>query len=431
MPNPPLGPKGVAHARAAERAVTETAGSAASFRASRSSGVLMIVENLPVPFDRRVWQEALALKAAGYRVHVICPKGGQHTRTHERLEGIDIWRHPLPLEARGPVGFLVEYVSALFFQTLLAWWVFVTRGFKVVHVANPPDLMVLVAAPFKLLGRKMIFDHHDLMPELFYEKFKSRGLAHRMTLVFERLTMRLADAVISTNASYRDIAIRRNGKRPDAVFVVRSGPDVRRFKLTEPDQAIRARARHIVGYVGIMGSQDGVDDLLRIIALYRRDMGFDDTHFVLIGDGPERPSLERLAEELGIAESVTFAGYLRGDALNRVLSTIDIGVVPDPCNDYTTKCTMNKVMEYMAMGKPLVQSDLVEGRVSAEDAALYVKNGDFHDFARKMRTLLEDGELRRQMGEYGYRRLVDHLQWSNEVPQLLAAYRYIGVVLPS
>jgi len=388
--------------------------------------VLMIVENLPVPFDRRVWQEARTLRDAGYEVSVICPKGRQYTASRETVDGIAIHRHPLP-EARGALGFFVEYALALVFQTLLAWRLFLTRGFDVIHAANPPDLTFLVAAPFKLFGVKYIFDHHDIMPELFEEKFKRRGFGHAAMLLTERLSMRTADAVISTNESYRQIAIERGGKDPGSVFVVRSGPDISRFKPTDPDPAIRAKATYIVGYVGIMGSQDGVDDLLRIIAHTVHDLGATDTHFLLIGDGPERPGLEAMARDLGIADHVTFTGYLRGDDLNRALSSIDLGVCPDPCNAYTTRCTMNKVMEYMAMKTPLVQFDLIDGRRSAEDAAAYAADGDLMDFARQIRALLDDPERRRAMAERGYHRITTRLQWRNEVPSLLAAYRHIGL----
>lgn len=290
--------------------------------------VVMIVENLPVPFDRRVWQEARALKQAGHDVSVICPKGRQYTESRETLEGIEIYRHPLPTEAQGALGFIAEYGAALFFQTLLAWRILLTRGIDVIHAANPPDLIVLVAAPLRLFGVKFIFDHHDLVPELFYEKFRRRGIGQKVMFFFEKLTMKLADAVISTNESYRQIAIERGGKSPESVFIVRSGPDVSRFKPTNPDPAIREKARFIVGYVGIMGSQDGVDDLLRSIRHYVHDLGHGDTHFVLIGDGPERKDLMALAGELEIAPHVTFTGYLRGEDLNRALSSIDIGSVP-------------------------------------------------------------------------------------------------------
>lgn len=393
----------------------------------RGRRVLKIVENLPVPFDRRVWQEARALRDAGYSVSVICPKGRQYTESFEEIEGIAIYRHPLPTEARGALGFVLEYAAALLFQTLLAWRVFFTRGFDVIHAANPPDLIFLVAAPFKLLGRKFIFDHHDLTPELYYEKFGRRDVGHRMMQLTEKLSMKLADAVISTNESYKQIAVERGGKSPESVFIVRSGPDVSRFKPSEPEPEIRAKATYIAGYVGIMGSQDGVDDLLRIVRHYVQDLGHTDTHFLLIGDGPERESLMALAEELGIAPYVTFTGYLRGEALNRALSSIDIGLCPDPCNDYTSKCTMNKVMEYMAMGKALVQFDLVEGRRSALDAAVYAENGDLLDFARQTRRLLVDETMRHEKAVYGYHRMMSHLQWTNEVPKLLAAYRHAGL----
>lgn len=388
--------------------------------------VLMIVENLPVPFDRRVWQEALALKDAGHQVSVICPKGRDYTAEFEELQGIAIYRHDLPLEARGAFAYFLEYGAALFHQTRLAWKVFLGPGFDVIHAANPPDLIFLVAAPFKLFGRKFLFDHHDLMPELYVEKFGHKGFGYRVMRALEWATFKLADAVISTNASYRQIATERGGKPPERVFIVRSGPDITKFKPTEPDPALRAKAPYLVGYVGIMGNQDNIDDLLRIIRIYTQDMGHKDTHFVLIGDGPERQALQKLAVDWGIGDHVTFTGYLRGEALNRALSSIDVGVCPDACNEYTTKCTMNKVMEYMAMGKPLVQFDLIEGRRSAEEAAVYASNGDFQDFAQKIRTLIDDAALRQEKAAYGKERLLRHLQWSNELPQLHAAYRALG-----
>lgn len=389
--------------------------------------VLMIVENLPVPFDRRVWQEARALRDAGYQVSVICPKDKKCTASYEELEDITIYRHPLPVQAKGVAGFFAEYGAALFHQTRLAWRLFLTRGFDVIHAANPPDLVFLVAAPFKLFGCRFVFDHHDLVPELFVEKFKRKGIGHRIMMGLERLTFALADVVISTNASYRDIALGRGHMTAERVFVVRSGPDIARFKPVAPCAEIRERAKFIVGYVGIMGNQDGVDDLLSIIWIYVYELGYADTHFLLIGDGPEYPALVARCHALQLTGVVSFTGYLRGEALNEALSSIDVGVCPDPCNDYTTKCTMNKVMEYMAMGKALVQFDLVEGRRSAEDAAVYARPGDFHDFARRIRSLLDDEVLRTAKGQYGYQRLIQRLQWRNEVPQLLAAYRAIGL----
>ncbi|MDR3515071.1 MAG: glycosyltransferase family 4 protein [Azospirillaceae bacterium] len=389
--------------------------------------VLMVVENLPVPFDRRVWQEALALRDFGCDVSVICPKDKNNTSSYEVLDGITIYRHRLPVQAKGAAGFVLEYGAALFYQTYLAWRVFLTRGFDVIHAANPPDLVFLVAAPFKLFGRKFVFDHHDLVPELFVEKFKRKGIGYAVMLAMERLTFALADVVISTNASYRKVAIDRGHMAPDQVFVVRSGPDITRFKPVEPSAEIRARGKYIVGYIGIMGSQDGVDDLLDIIHLYVHDLGFVDTHFLLIGDGPEHQTLEARCQSLGLSPFVTFTGYLRGAALNQALSSIDIGVCPDPCNEYTTRCTMNKIMEYMAMGKALVQFDLLEGRYSAENAAAYARPGDFRDFADKIRLLVDDEALRHTMGASGYQRLIHHLQWRNEVPELLAAYQAIGM----
>ncbi|HYE51415.1 MAG TPA: glycosyltransferase family 4 protein [Azospirillaceae bacterium] len=405
-------------------------GAPAPGRAGKPTRVLMVVENLPVPFDRRVWQEARTLREAGFEVSVICPKGKGQTASREQVEGIEIYRHPLPLEAKGLLGFLLEYGAALFFQTWLAWRIFLGRGFDVIHAANPPDLIFLVAAQFRPFGVKFIFDHHDLMPELWFQKFKRRGAGHTAMLWMERATFALAHAVVSTNQSYRQIAIERGRKRPDQVFIVRSGPDLTRFKPVAPDPAIRAKARHIVGYVGIMGSQDGVDELIHAIGHFVKDLGRTDAHFLLVGDGPERPELEALTRRLGLEGFVTFTGYLRGEELARALSSIDVGVCPDPDNPYTSKCTMNKVMEYMALGKPLVQFDLVEGRRSALHAAVYARNGDLLDFARCIASLLDDEEMRAEKGAYGLERVRRELQWANEVPQLLAAYASLGHAPP-
>jgi glycosyltransferase involved in cell wall biosynthesis len=394
----------------------------------RAGRVLMIVENLPVPRDRRVWQEAQAFNDAGFTVSVICPKGeGDMSAGYENVGGIAVYRHWLPLEARGKLAYPLEYAAALFWQSVLAWRIFFTRGIDVIHAANPPDLIFLVAAQFKPLGVKFLFDHHDLTPELFAEKFGGKGLGYKAMALCERLTFKLANAVISTNESYKQIAVERGGKRPEDVFIVRSGPDLRKFKLTDPDPAIRAKAKYIVGYVGIMGSQDDIDDLLRIIDLYVHKLGHRDTHFLLIGDGTERKPMEVMAAELKIDSYITFTGYVGGEALNQALSSIDIGVCPDECNDFTTKCTTNKVMEYMAMKKALVQFDLVEGRRTAEEAAVYARNGDFLDFAEKIRALLLDNATREEKGAFGYKRLYEHLQWSKQLPQLHAAYRALGL----
>jgi glycosyltransferase involved in cell wall biosynthesis len=375
-----------------------------------------------VPFDRRVWQEATTLQAAGYQVSVICPYGKGFTERREVLEGINIFRHPLPLEANGFGGYIVEYSAALFWQLLLTLRVAFGGGFDVIHACNPPDTIFLIAALFKPFGKRFVFDHHDLNPELLEIKFGPRPLLRRLLLLLERLTFKLADVSIATNESYRDVAVSRGGMDPESVFIVRSAPDLQRFRGGRPVEELRQGRQFAVGYVGIMARQDGVDLLLHaarhlIVTGQRKDI-----QFLLVGDGPELPALKRLADELQISDQVTFLGYLRGEPLLDAFRTMDVGVAPDLVNDYNDKCTMNKILEYMAFGIPLVQFDLVEGRRSAGDGALYAQRNDAADLALNIGCLLDDPALRQSVGSAGRKRIEDNLAWHHEAPRLLAAY---------
>jgi glycosyltransferase involved in cell wall biosynthesis len=389
----------------------------------RGRRVLIIVENLPVPFDRRVWQEASALAAAGYKVSVICPVGPGATARYELRDGIAIYRHPLPLEARGRLAYPLEYVAALSWQTLLAWRVFLTRGFDVIHACNPPDTIFFVGGFFKLLfRRKFLFDHHDLCPELYLAKFDRRDAVYRWLLRLERWTFRAADVVIATNESYRRIAIERGGKPPERVFVVRSGPALERMQVRPPKPALKQGRRFLVGYVGVMGRQEGIEYLLRAARHIVHDLGRVDVRFVLVGSGPNLEPLKAMAARLDLADFVAFTGRIPDDELLDVLNTADVCVNPDECNDMNDKSTMNKIMEYMALGKPIVQFELTEGRVSAQDASLYARPNDAVDLARRILELLDDPARRERMGEYGHRRVLDALAWHHQVPHLLAAY---------
>jgi len=389
----------------------------------RTKRVLMIVENLPVPFDRRVWQEALALRDAGYRVSIICPTGQGYEERQEEMEGISIHRHPLPVEGKGVMGYLVEYPVALFWQFVLAWRVFRGRGFDVIHACNPPDDIFLVGLFFKLFGKRFLFDHHDINPELYEVKFGRKDLLYKTLLFLEKMTFRTADVVISTNESYRRIALSRGGVDPRRVFIVRSSPDLGRLKPGPPIEALRNGRQHLVGYVGVMGAQDGIDILLRIVHDIVHRRGREDIQFLLIGGGTELEGMKRYAQELKLSGFVTFTGFLRGQELIDTLGSIDVGVCPDPKDPYNDKCTMNKVMEYMALGKPLVQFDLTEGRFSAREAALYAS--DEEDFAVKLLRLLDDPALRTSMGRYGRERMESELDWKYEIPKLLNAYRKV------
>ena len=388
----------------------------------RSRGVLILVENLPVPFDRRVWQEALALRAAGYTVSVICPRAPGYDSGYEVIEGVHIHRYRPAPEAATPVGYVREYGKALLATFVLTWRVLLTRGFDVIHACNPPDLFFLIGAFYKLFGKKFIFDHHDIGPELYEAKFGRRDGLYRLLVLLEYLTFRTADVSLATNGSYREIAIERGRMPPSRVFIVRSGPSLDRMRIMPPDVRLRHGRQFLVGYVGVMGDQEGVDGLLDAVRHIVHDMGRTDVHFALVGGGTSLDEMKALAVRLGVADYVTFAGRVPDELMLRVLNTADVCVNPDRANAMNDKSTMNKIMEYMALGKPIVQFDLAEGRYSAQNASLYAQPGDTRDFAEKVMALVDDPEKRRLMGEFGRRRVLEQLEWRRQIPPLLAAY---------
>ncbi len=384
--------------------------------------IVIIVENLPVPFDRRVWQESLALVSAGAEVSVICPKGKGYEADHEVIEGVNVYRHALPTEGDCAAGYLREYASALLHESRLAWRVYFSRGFDAIHGCNPPDLIFLVALPFKLLGKKFVFDHHDINPELYEAKFDRRGFFWSLLVVFERLTFFFADVVISTNESYRRIALERGRKRPERVFVVRSGPDLRSVRPMPVDPSWKKGRQYLVAFVGVIGDQEGIDLLLASVKHLVRVMSRTDIQFVLVGDGPSRKRMEAMSLEMGLADCVTFLGRAPDDQLFSVLSSADICVNPDRVNPMNNLSTMNKILEYMVMKKPIVQFDVVEGRVSAAEASLYAKANDPVDFAQKIVDLLADPAWRERAGGIGRSRIENELSWAHQIPKLIEAY---------
>ncbi len=389
----------------------------------RKSGVLIIVENLTVPLDRRVWQEATTLRDAGYTVSVVCPRGGKHVASYEVLDGIHIFRHPLPLEADGAIGYAIEYSSALFWELLLAWRAYFKVGFNVIQACNPPDTIFLIAGLFKLLlGIPFVFDHHDINPELYEAKFGKRGFFHRLLLKLERWTFRTADVSIATNETFRQIAIERGGMSPERVFIVRSIPDVSRFRRTTPRADLKNGRAHLVGYVGIMGNQDGVDLLVDAMAHLVHTQGRHDVQCVIVGSGTALEGLKAQATRLGLDDYVTFTGFMSGEPLLSALSTFDIGVIPDPKNIYNDKISMNKHFEYMSFGIPFVSFDLVEGRKIAADTALYAKDNCPRSLGDEIARLADDVDLRRRLSEAGMARSKALLRWETERANLLAAY---------
>jgi glycosyltransferase involved in cell wall biosynthesis len=392
--------------------------------ADRPPRVLILVENLAVPFDKRVWQEARVLQSAGYDVNVICPRSAQHPEPHEVLDGVNIYRYASPFEARRPLGYLLEYPLALASQLALALKVHRAGRLDVIQACNPPDLLFLVAQPFRLFGRaRFVFDHHDACPELMVAKGRQPGsLLVRLMERLERWTFATADVSIATNESYRRIAIERGGMAPEDVFVVRSAPTVGRFSAAREDPAVRRGKRHLVAYVGVMGIQEGIDYLLEAADLLVNGQGRRDIQFSLAGSGPEFGRLRARAEELGLEENVTFLGRISDEDLAALLATADVCVNPDEVNSMNNISTMNKIMEYMALGKAVVQFDLAEGRVSAGEASLYARPNDAGSLASCIAELLDDPGRRALMGETGRSRFLTQFSWEHSVPHLLAAY---------
>ena len=383
----------------------------------------MIVENLPVPFDRRVWAEAQSLRRAGYEVSVICPRGPFAESPFELIDSIEIHRHPLPIQAKGKVAYLAEYSSALFWEFTYSLKVFWGRGFDAIHACNPPDLIFLIGAFYKyLFGKKFVFDHHDLNPELFEAKFGHRGPIWKMLVLLERMTFRVADISIATNLSYARVAVQRGKMRSDRVFVVRSGPNLARVHELAPDDTWRNGRSHLVAYVGVIGEQEGIDLLLEAIRHITSTRQRIDVQFVVMGAGPSLETLRRACARMQLSEFVTFTGRVDDTTLFKVLSTADVCVNPDRPNAMNDMSTMNKIMEYMALGKPIVQFDLAEGRVSAQSASLYARKTDTADFGDKILELIDDPNRCREMGMYGRQRVRNELSWEHEEPKLIAAY---------
>ncbi|MFI1131463.1 glycosyltransferase family 4 protein [Streptomyces althioticus] len=390
-------------------------------KGARGRRALILVENLSVPFDRRVWQECRTLRDAGWEVDVICPRGTKRdTEPEAVIDGVRIHRYPLRAATGGPAGYLKEYGAALWHTARLARKV---GPVDVVHACNPPDLLFLPALRLKRQGAKFVFDQHDLVPELYLSRFgRGKDLLYRGVCALERATYRAADVVLATNESYKDVAVRRGGRRPEDVFVVRSAPDTERFHPVEPEPELKRGKPHLLCYLGVMGPQDGVDYALRALAKLRDEVGRTDWHAVFVGAGDTFDAMVELSRELGLDGQVEFTGRVPDADLMRWLSTADVCLSPDPCNPLNDVSTMNKVLEYMVMGRPIVSFDLKEARVSAGEAAVYAKGDDEGEFAALIGRLLDDPEQRSRMGKSGQERINGPLAWRNSQAALLAAY---------
>ena len=394
--------------------------------------ILILVQNEPLPQDRHVWNQCGALTRAGYDVTVVCPQGAtRHQEPYERLQGVDIHRYRPRTADGGIVAYGLEYASALWSMGKLARRLAKQRSFDLVHACSPPDFLLLAMLPLRRQGTRFIFDHHDLVPELFASRFgRPGGLVHRATLLAEQVAFRLADIVLSVNDSYRQVALTRGRRRPEDVFVVRTGPDLTRFTPVAPDPALKRGKPYLLSYVGVMGPQDGVDHAIRALAALKRRRG--DWHAVLMGDGEVLDEMRELAAELGLADEVEFTGWVEHDTVARVLSTSDVCLAPDPKNLLNDVSSMIKISEYMAMGRPMVSDDLRESRVGAGDAAVVATADDVEAFAARVDELLDDPERRAAMGEAGRARAEGVLAWEHQERSLLRAYaRALGAPAPA
>ncbi len=392
-------------------------------KASAGKRVLMLLENQPFPQDGRVRRESFALVEAGYQVTVVCPRDGEQPR-HETVNGVRVIRYPHPPEGNGLLGYLMEYGYSTAVSFLLSLWVAVRGGFDVVHSHNPPDTMFVIGAFFKLFGKRYVFDHHDLSPEMYNARFGGAGnpFVYKALVLLERMSCLVADEVIATNESYREMEMRRDKVSPDHITIVRNGPELGRIKRVDPDPELRSKGKTIIGYVGIMGYQDGVDYLLRAFHHLIHELNRTDFYAVLVGTGDAWKDLRKLSTNLGLDDYVWFTGTISDADLRRYLSSTDICVDPDPSNPFNDRSTMIKVTEFMALAKPIVAFDLTENRFTAQQAAIFVPANDERAFAQALADLMDDPERRERMGVYGRRRIEEDLAWTHWAPNLIAVY---------
>jgi glycosyltransferase involved in cell wall biosynthesis len=383
----------------------------------------MLIENISFPWDRRMRHLGLALQRAGYEVRVICPKGeNQDQSGFEVIEGIRVYRYPMLYQASTGLGYLLEYSWAFLCVSVLSLFVWLRDGFDIIHSANPPDIFFLLAWPFKLLGKKYVYDQHDVCPELYESKFERRDGAYRALLFLERLSYRTADLVISTNQSYREIARERGGIQDERSVIVRNGVDRHQFYRRKPKLELKQPFPYMALYLGVMGKQDGVDRVVQTAYHMAHTYGRRDVLFLMVGNGECWQELQDLSRELGVAEMMRFVGRIPDELLLEYLSATDVCLAPDPPDRMNQLSTMTKIMEYMACERPIVSFDLLETRRSAGDAAVYVEGEDPKEFARSLNDLLNDPARRERMGQVGLDRTLHLVGLDNQRKALLAAY---------
>jgi glycosyltransferase involved in cell wall biosynthesis len=391
------------------------------YRKNKKKHILFIVENSFVPHDVRVWSEAQAARKWGYRVSVICPKGMEYKKTYENLRGVHVYRHPR-CTAKKKNDYFLEYTMAMIWEALFTFYVFLKHPFQVLHGANPPDHLFAIAMMYKIFGVKYIFDHHDLAPESYRAKFMKKGILFKILLAMEKLSFKLSDAVVSTNESYKSVAIERGGKGGDKVSVIRNGPDLSEIYYPEANGGWKKGFDYLVAYIGVIGVQDQLEVLLRIIDHIVNEMNEKRIKFIIIGTGSNFDNIVKMAGEMKLNSYIEFTGFIPYADVYEIFSTADACVNPELKNEFTDKSTMIKVMEYMSFGKPIVQFDTVEGRVTAQDAAVHIEENDELKFARELVALVKDTEKKRKLGEIGRRRVQEFLQWDIQKQELKKVY---------
>ena len=388
--------------------------------------VLVILENCSYQRDARLSKVAQALKNGGYIVSVISPEPGNWPSRFV-VDGVTVYGFPHRHISHGTSGYLLEYGYATLVIAVITAYLWLTSGFDIIHIANPPDCIVPVLAIYKVIGKRIIYDQHDLSPELYSVRFsRPYGFLLKIQLWLESVSYRLADRVIVTNESSRQIALGRGRQAEEKVTIVRNGPDLELLQVLRVDQDLRKRSKNILAFAGIAGYQDGLDYLCRALKSLHSDFGREDFLCVVVGDGDALPYIRKLAAELGIAEHIWFAGWVNEPATYfGYLATADICVAPEPSNPYNDKSTFVKIMEYMLAGRPIVAFDLPESRFSADGAALYASPNQHREFAAKIAELMDSEALRKAMGEFGRRRIESRLAWQHSIPNLLKVYDFV------
>lgn len=392
----------------------------------RKSHVLFVVENKQIPMDTRVFKEAKALEEEGLEVSIICPNLNKEKKYHKKVDNIEVFQYFCPFEGKSFIGIIVEYSIAIFLILFKSIKIYIRKPFHIVHLANPPDFLILLFLPFKLFDVKILFDHHDLSPELFVEKFKKKNFFHKLLLLFERMSYKIADHIITTNKSVKDTCIKRNKVHGKRISIVRNGPDLNKLNLCKIKENFRKNRSYLIGYVGNIDKQDSLEKLVNSVEYMVKERNFDNFRVLIIGDGTNRPDIQNHTIQKELQDYFIFHGYeYNRKQLFSLLSNVDICVEPRKESEISRKSTSTKIMEYMALGKPIIQYNSIEGKFSAGRASLYIKNNDEKAFGDAMIELLKDKKRREEMGEYGKKRVEESLQWSIQEQELLNIYKAI------